>query len=128
MDSTSKIPLTISRIAPHSVVEQASRTLAHICLAAILNGLLVGVSACDTSHELGQSLRGSDRETVPLEPISNRSFQAAHPITLSIETIALVLRGVLVRDDQGVLTDGGASNPEVLRTFPEEDVAFLAPS
>ena len=32
----------------------------------------------------------------------DRSFQAAHPITLSTDTMARVLRGVVVKDSQGV--------------------------
>lgn len=127
MEPISKIVITISRNAPRSVVGRASRPLTLICLAAMLNGLVVGVSACSSSHKVSHTLHQSDRGKVSLEGISNRSFQAAHPITLPVDTIALVLRGVLVRDDQGALTEGRARRSEALRAFPEEDVVFLAP-
>jgi len=94
---------------------------------ALLAGCLLGSSACITSPELDVTLHESDRGRVYLERMPDRSFQAAHPIKLSTETVTQVLRGVLVRNDQGFLQNLVAGKPEALRAFTEEDVAFLAP-
>lgn len=95
-----------------------------ICL---LIGCIVGSSACSTGPEVDVTLHESPQGAVYLERISDRSFQAAHPIRIDSNTIALVLRGVLVRSDQGVLQNLLAGKPEALRAFSDDDVAYLAP-
>ncbi|SLM48552.1 exported protein of unknown function [Nitrospira japonica] len=88
---------------------------------------ILSLAACATSSELDLMLQESDRGTVVLERITDRSFQAAHPIKLPAGTVARVLRGVLVRDDQGFLQDIGVRKADALQAFSEEDVAYLAP-
>jgi len=99
----------------------------HAFVPALLAGYVLGLSACATTAEVDLTLHESDRGKVSLERISNRSFQAAHPIKLPIDTMSRVLRGVLVRDDQGFLQNIGVRKADALRAFSEEDVAFLAP-
>ncbi|HET7437875.1 MAG TPA: hypothetical protein VFJ56_00125 [Nitrospira sp.] len=95
-----------------------------ICL---LIGSVVASSACSTGPEVDMTIHKSPLGAVYLERISDRSFQAAHPIRIDSNTIALVLRGVLVRSDQGVLQNLLAGKPDALRAFSDDDVAYLAP-
>ncbi len=87
----------------------------------------------------------SERGAVYVERIPDRSFHAAHPITLSADTMARVLRGVVVTDSRGFLANLAAAKPgtllaaakpgallatgkpEALRAFRDEDVEYLAP-
>ena len=62
-----------------------------------------------------------------MERISDRSFHTAHPITLAADTMARVLRGVVVKEDRGLLGYLVASKPEAVRVFRDEDVEYLAP-
>ena len=95
-----------------------------ICL---LIGSVAGSFACSTGPEVDVTLHESPQGAVYLERISDRSFQAAHPIRIDSNTIALALRGVLVRSDQGVLQNLLAGKPDALRAFSDDDVAYLAP-
>jgi len=92
-----------------------------------LIGCVVASSACSTGPEVDVTLHESPQGAVYLERISDRSFHAAHPIGIDSNTIALVLRGVLVRSDQGVLQNLLAGKPDALRAFSDDDVAYLAP-
>jgi hypothetical protein len=64
---------------------------------------------------------------VYLERISDRSFKAAHPTTLSEDTMARVLRGVAVKEDRGLLGGLVLGQPNPIQAFRDEDVRFLAP-
>jgi hypothetical protein len=65
---------------------------------------------------------------VYVERISDRSFHAAHPMTLSADTMARVLRGVVVKDSRGpVLGNLIPGKTEVGRAFEDKDVEYLAP-
>jgi hypothetical protein len=48
-------------------------------------------------------------------------------MTLSAETMARVLRGVVVKDSRGILGNLPAGKPEAVRAFADEDVTYLAP-
>ena len=69
--------------------------------------------------------------TVFLEDVSNNSSQAAHPIKLSETTIADILRGVHTKEKSGLLLLLGkalkSTNLNDIRTFSEDDIAFLTP-
>lgn len=81
------------------------------------------------------------RQTVPiqetvlgsvfLETVSDNSFQASHPIKLSETTVADVLRGIHTKEKAGFLLLLGkaakSTNLNDIRTFSEDDIAFLAP-
>ena len=83
------------------------------------------------------TIHESERGAVYVERIPDRSFHAAHPITLSADTMARVLRGVVVTDSRGLLANLAAakpgallaagSKPKALRVFRDEDVEYLAP-
>lgn len=94
----------------------------------LLTGITLALSACATGPDLDMKIHESERGSVYVERISDRSFQAAHPITLSTDTMARVLRGVVVKESRGVLGNMVATNkPEAVRAFGDEDVEYLAP-
>ena len=93
----------------------------------LLIGLLLVASACSTGPELDLTVHETDRGAVFLERISDRSFQAAHPITLSVDTMARVLRGVVVQDNGAFFKNLVSGKPEAVRAFKDEDVEYLAP-
>ncbi|HEY6640179.1 MAG TPA: hypothetical protein VIY67_05555 [Nitrospiraceae bacterium] len=93
----------------------------------LLTGLLLFTSACSTGPERDITLHETDRGAVYLERISDRSFKAAHPITLSEDTMARVLRGVAVKEDRDLLGGLVLGQPNPIQAFRDEDVRFLAP-
>ena len=93
----------------------------------LLAGTTLALSACATGPDLDLTIHESDRGAVYVERIPDRSFQTAHPITLSADTIARVLRGVVIQDGRGVLGKPSVSKPEAVRVFGDEDVEYLAP-
>src|SRR5262245_37923135 len=92
----------------------------NISILVIMAGLLAIGSACSTPHQ-------SDRVKVSLVRVPDKSFQAAHPIKMPADTIARVLRGVLVSEDQGSLGAIGTRRSKATRVFQDEAVAYLAP-
>lgn len=93
----------------------------------LLAGLLLIASACSTGPEHDITLHETDRGAVYLDRISDRSLQAAHPITLSTDTMAQVLRGVAVKENRELLGGLILGKPEAVLVFRDEDVQFLAP-
>jgi hypothetical protein len=93
----------------------------------LLTGITLALSACSTGPDLDLTIHESERGGVYVERIPDRSFHTAHPITLSVDTMARVLRGVVVKEDRGLLGYLVASKPEAVRVFRDEDVEYLAP-
>src|SRR2546423_8169695 len=93
----------------------------------LLTGITVALSACATGPDLDLKIHESEQGAVYVERIPDRSFQAAHPITVSADTMARVLRGVVVKDRRGFLGSLVSSKPEAVRAFGDEDVEYLAP-
>ncbi len=93
----------------------------------LLIGLTMTLSACATGPELDVTIHESDRGAVYVERIPDRSFRAAHPVTLSTDTMARVLRGVVVQENRGLLGNMIIGRPEAVRAFRDEDIQFLAP-
>ena len=93
----------------------------------LLSGIVLTLSACTTGPDVDLTIHKSDRGAVYVERIPDRSFHAAHPITLSADTMALVLRGIVVKENRELLGGLILGKPEALRAFREEDVQFLAP-
>ncbi len=93
----------------------------------LLTGITLAVSACVTGPELDVTIHESERGAVYVERIPDRSFHAAHPMTLSPDTMARVLRGVVVSDGRGFLANLAAGKPKDVRAFRDEDVEYLAP-
>ena len=93
----------------------------------LLTGITLALSACATGPELDLTIKESERGAVYVERFSDRSFQAAHPITLSADTMARVLRGVVVQENRGFFRTLVTGKPEGVRVFKDEDVEYLAP-
>jgi hypothetical protein len=95
---------------------------------ALLAWITLALSACATRPDLDLTIHESARGAVYVERIPDRSFRAAHPITLSADTMARVLRGVSVNDSRGpVLGNLIPGKSEVGRAFEDKDVEYLAP-
>jgi len=94
---------------------------------ALLTGITLTLSACATGPDLDLTIHESERGAVYVERIPGRSFQAAHPMTLSADTMARVLRGVLVKENRGLFGNMIFGKKEAVRVFRDEDVQFLSP-
>lgn len=88
---------------------------------------VVGCAASLPSTSIHEAALGK----VFLEQVSDKSFQAAHPIKLSETTVADILRGVHTKEKTGLLLLLGkalkSTNLNDIRTFSEDDIAYLAP-
>lgn len=93
----------------------------------LFGGCILGLSGCATGPDVDETIKDSPRGSVYLERIADRSFQAAHPIRLDVATIARVLRGIYVRDDQSTVQTFFSGKPDALRAFSDEEVTFLTP-
>ncbi len=98
-----------------------------LALVLLITGITLSLSACATGSDLDLTIHESERGAVYVERISDRSFQASHPMTLSADTMARVLRGVLVKDGRGAMGNLVAGKQEAVRAFGDEDVEYLAP-
>ncbi|MGQ0811202.1 MAG: hypothetical protein ACT4OO_08245 [Nitrospiraceae bacterium] len=92
----------------------------------ILIGYLL-INGCASGPEVDSTIHQTDKGAVYLERIADRSFQAAHPIKLELVTVARVLHGVMVKDEQDFLQTMVAGTASVSSAFSDEEVGFLAP-
>jgi hypothetical protein len=93
----------------------------------LFGGCVLALSGCATGPDVDETIKDSPRGSVYLERIADRSFQAAHPIKLDVATIARVLSGVYVRNDQSTVQTFLSGKPDALRAFSDEEVTFLTP-
>ena len=93
----------------------------------LLTGFVLALSACATGPEVDVTIHESERGAVYVERVPDRSFHAAHPIAISTDTMARVLRGVIVKEKAGLLLKMREAKPEAVRAFRDEDVEYLAP-
>lgn len=93
----------------------------------LLSCLAIGCA----SHRPTTPIHEAPLGAVFLEDVSDNSFQAAHPIKLSETTVADILRGVHTKEKSGLLLLLGkalkSTNLNDIRTFSEDDIAFLTP-
>jgi hypothetical protein len=85
------------------------------------------VSACASKPDLDITIHQSERGAVFVERIPDRSFQATHPMTLSSDTMARVLRGVILKDGRGIVGNLASDKPETIRVFGDDDIEYLTP-
>ena len=95
--------------------------------ALLLSGITLALPACATGPELDLTIHKSERGAVYVERFPDRSFKASHPTTLSADIIARVLRGVVVKDNRGILGKLVSGKFETVQAFGNEDVEYLAP-
>ena len=93
----------------------------------LLTGMTLVVYACASKPDLDITIHQSERGTVFVERIPDRSFQATHPMALSSDTMARVLRGVILKDGRGVVGSLASGKPETIRVFGDDDIEYLAP-
>jgi hypothetical protein len=94
----------------------------------LLTGITLVLPACATGPDLDLTIHDSERGAVYVERISHQSFQTAHPVTLSKETMVRVLRGAVVKDGRGgVLGSLPVGNPEAIRVFEDKEIEYLSP-
>jgi hypothetical protein len=91
------------------------------CLYAVLL-----CSACSTGPELDIKIAESPQGTVFLRRISDGSLQAAHPVKIDADTIALVLKGMLVHENQPG-PKAPSSGSDARPVFSGSEVSYLAP-
>ena len=94
---------------------------------ALLTGIVLALSACATGPDLDLTVHESERGAVYLERIPDRSFHTAHPMTLPADTMARVLRGVVIKEGRGSLGYLSPGKPAAGRVFAEEEVEYLTP-
>ena len=93
----------------------------------LFGGCVLTLAGCATGPDVDEMIKDSPRGSVYLERISDRSFQAAHPIKVDVLTIARVVSGVYVRNDHSTLQTFFSGKPDALRAFSDEEVTFLTP-
>ena len=91
----------------------------------LLTGMTLVVSACTSKPDLDITIHQSERGAVFVERIPDRSFQATHPMTLSSDTMARVLRGVILKDVRGVLGSLASDKTETIRVFDDMKADLL---
>jgi len=94
-------------------------------LTACLSAALL-YSACSTGPELDVKIDESPQGAVYLKRISDGSLQAAHPIKIDSGTIAVLLSGILIREQQPgpkIPSAGTDARP----VFSGSEVGYLAP-
>ena len=121
-DFHSRAYTTMNRTLPPSFT-LIPRVLILVCLPF----LMVGCTGSRPVTTIQEAPLGS----VFLEPVADSSFQASHPIKLSETTVADVLRGIHTKEKSGFLLLLGkaakSTNLNDIRTFSEDDIAFLTP-
>lgn len=92
---------------------------------AVLTGLFSAGCASAAGPEI--IVYDSHQGRVYLEALPDKALQAAHPITLTANTIAQVLRGIQVVGDKSTVAGLFDGKPKPTRVFTEQEVGFLAP-
>lgn len=102
--------------------------LFHVIFSRLIPTCLVlSLGSCASTPELDIMLGESPRGAVYLERIPDRSFQAAHPIKIDQDTLARVLRGISVKEDQGLLRTLLAGQPSTVSAFTDDEIRYLVP-
>ena len=89
------------------------------------------MAGCAGTLSPDTTIHQDPRSAVFLQNVSDRSYQAAHPIKLEETTLASVLRGVHTRENTGFQILFGkamlSSAPKDTRAFSDDDIAVLTP-
>ena len=92
--------------------------------------LLVGLaltSACAHAPEVDTVVHEAPKGSVYLERIPDRSYMAAHPVTIDEGVIARALSGVVVTERKTTLQTAFSKQSSPTRAFSDEDIRFLTP-
>ncbi len=96
--------------------------------AALVFVLVLPAVGCTTGSRVDSIVRESAQGTVYLDRISDRQFQATHPIRLDQGLIARSLQGMMIREETGLLRALAANQKPTVPVFSGTEVAFLAPA
>lgn len=111
-------------VCPH---HSSFKSVLSLLILGCLSLMAVGCAGSRPTTSIHEAPLG----TVFLENVSDTSFQAAHPIKLSETIVADILRGVHTKEKTGLLLLLGkalkSTNLNDIRTFSEDDIAFLTP-
>jgi len=91
------------------------------------------LASCTSTPTPTTIIHQDPRSEVFLQAVSNRSFQAAHPLKLDELTVADILRGVHTREKTEIMVLLGkalkaTTAQSISSTFSEDDIALLTPS
>jgi hypothetical protein len=128
------LPATLSTVfytrAHYTMNHRPSRSFTlrlSVLILGCLPLLIVGCAGSLPTTPIQEASIGA----VFLEPVSDSSFQASHPIKLSETTVGDVLRGIHTKEKSGLLLLLGkaakSTNLNDIRTFSEDEIAFLTP-
>lgn len=84
-------------------------------------------AGCASTPDMDIIISESPRGAVYLERIPDRSFQAAHPITIEQATLIKVLQGIMVQENAGLLRSLLAGQSGPAPAFTEDEIRYLAP-
>lgn len=84
-------------------------------------------SACITTSPTGRTLFEDARGAVSLQQVSDRSFQASHPVSLEPSLLAQVLSGVRIQERQRALQAVLAGSSSTFPIFSADEIRFLVP-
>ncbi len=90
-------------------------------------GIVVLTGACTSTPKPELTIHESDKGSVYLARVSDKAFQAAHPIKLEPTIISRVLRGVHVLGEKTALQSLLSARKQAARAFSDEETEFLAP-
>jgi hypothetical protein len=90
-------------------------------------GALILLSGCSHAPEVDTVVHEAPRGSVYLERIPDRTFKAAHPVTIEERIIARMLGGVMVSERKTALQTAFSKPLNATRAFSEEDIRFLTP-
>lgn len=85
----------------------------------------IALTACLSPPRPHLVIHEDPRGSVYLETMPDASFQASHPISLSLAVIVRLLEGLQVQEDQRLLQTLASGTPNPVRAFSDDDVAFL---
>ena len=108
-----------------------SHFFSHGSYLLVISWCALIIGGCAGTHPLNTPIHEDALSSVFLEPVPDKSFQAAHPLKLPETTIADILRGVHTKEKSGLLLLLGkalkSTNLNDVRTFSEDDIALLTP-
>ena len=97
----------------------------------LVSGLSLIVAGCASSRPVVTPIHEDSLSSVFLEQMSEKSYQAAHPLTLPEATVADLLRGLHTKEKTGMLLLLGkalkSTNLNDIRVFSEDEIALLTP-
>jgi len=96
------------------------------CLLAI-SILFTLMSGCSWTPQVETTIYEGPHASVSLITVSEESFEADHPVTLQTDTIAQVLRGIYLRQNQRLLQKLFSSDNSAKPVFTEEQTTILSP-